>query len=539
MAAAQGQRPQPGAITVPAKPEWTDTGIDLLPGDSCTVFRATGRWSNSLAGPFTDYRGFPNDRTPGLKLPNRLGALIGQVGTGPVVYAGVDATIKATVRGHLLLGMNDNKYDDNREVLYVSLRCDKAPVPIPPATPTAKPTKPTPTPDTRETFEPPNIKTPMPSGRGERKPVPIPNFKGSSPAKAQSWFARYRLKPAIVERPSDQFARGLIFDQQPAPGTDVYIVKEARLFVSTGPPPPAKPTKPTPAPVPIPDFTGWSRVSAEQWLASYGLKAAIDDGSSDRFARGLIFDQRPAPGTDARGVADVRLSISTGPAAPPPTPVPPPVTTPVPTAAPPATPPPTPAPAATPTFDPPAPTTLVPTPVPGTTVVLEPPPAPAPAPAPARAPAPALAAVPLLLGYGDETARVLISNAGFAAPSVSHRLAWSWPGVVLEQTPAPGPAPLTTTIVVTESQSMAAVALGGSLLLVGGLAARVAQKRMKLHHALENAIVTARFGSIEVSAVPDGFPLQAPVVQLTITINPGASAMDGELAVLRTEVRHE
>jgi len=86
---------------------------------------------------------------------------------------------------------------------------------------------------------------------------------------------------------------------------------------------------------------------------------------------------------------------------------------------------------------------------------------------------------------------------------------------------------------------MAAVALGGSLLLVGGLAARVAQKRVKLHHALENAIVTARLGSIEVSAVPDGFALQAPVVQLRITINPGASAMDGELPVIRTEVRHE
>ena len=111
--------------------------------------------------------------------------------------------------------------------------------------------------------------------------------------------------------------------------------------------------------------------------------------------------------------------------------------------------------------------------------------------------------------------------------------------MVLEQTPAPGLAPLTTTIVVTESQSMAAVALGGSLLLVGGLAARVAQKRMRLHHAFENATVTARVDSIEVSAVPDGFPLQAPVVQLTITINPGASAMDGELPVLRTEVRHE
>ena len=170
MAAAQGQRPQPGAITVQAKPEWTDTGIDLLPGDSCTISTATGQWSNAAApAPFSSYRGFANDRTPGLKVANRLGALIGKVGTDPPVYAGADVTIKATAHGHLLLGMNDvpGTYEDNRGYLYVSLRCDKAPVATrrKPATPTAKPT-PTPTPDGRETFEPPNIKTPMPSGRG-------------------------------------------------------------------------------------------------------------------------------------------------------------------------------------------------------------------------------------------------------------------------------------------------------------------------------------------------------------------------------------
>ena len=106
MAAAQGQRPQPGAITVPAKPEWTDTGIDLLPGDSCTISAATGQWSNAAApAPFSSYRGFANDRTPGLKVANRLGALIGKVGSDPPVYAGADVTIKATAHGHLLLGM--------------------------------------------------------------------------------------------------------------------------------------------------------------------------------------------------------------------------------------------------------------------------------------------------------------------------------------------------------------------------------------------------------------------------------------------------
>ena len=113
--------------------------------------------------------------------------------------------------------------------------------------------------------------------------MPIPDFRGSSPLKAQDWFARYGLKPAVDERPSDQFAQGQIFDQQPAPGTDVYVVKEARLFVSAGPPPPVTKPQPPPSkpptsdappvaklpPVLIPDFTGWSRVSAEQWLASY------------------------------------------------------------------------------------------------------------------------------------------------------------------------------------------------------------------------------------------------------------------------------
>ena len=332
MAAAQGQRPQPGAIPVPAKAEWTDTGIDLLPGDSCTISTATGQWSNAAApAPFSSYRGFANDRTPGLKVANRLGALIGQVGTDRPVYAGADVTIKATAHGHLLLGMNDvpGTYADDRGYLDVTLRCDKRPVPNPdrtnPATPPAKPTRPTPTPDSRETFEPPNIKTPIPSGggRGTRKPVPIPDFRGSSPQKAQSWLARYGLKPAIDSGTSDQFARGQIFDQQPAPGTDVHVVKEARLFVSTGPPPPA------PKPVPIPDFRGSSPQKAQSWLARYGLKPAIDSGASDQFARGQIFDQQPAPGTDVHAVKEARLFVSTGPP-PPKKPAPAPARTPVP-----------------------------------------------------------------------------------------------------------------------------------------------------------------------------------------------------------------
>ena len=218
--------------------------------------------------------------------------------------------------------MNDvpGTYEDNRGYLYVSLRCGKAPVATPPATPTAKPT---PTPDGRETFEPPNIKTPMPSGAGARKPVPIPDFTGSSPLKAQDWFKRYGLKPAIEERPSDQFARGQIFDQQPAPGTDVYVVKEARLFVSTGPPAPAR------KPVPIPDFTGSSPSKAQSWFARYGLKPAIDEHPSDQFARGQIFDQQPAPGTDVYVVKDARLFVSTGPP-PPAKPTPAPARKPVP-----------------------------------------------------------------------------------------------------------------------------------------------------------------------------------------------------------------
>ena len=114
------------------------------------------------------------------------------------------------------------------------------------------------------------------------------------------------LKPAIEERPSDQFARGQIFDQQAAAGTDVYVVKEARLFVSAGPPAPAR------KPVPIPDFRGWSPLKAQDWFARYGLKPAIDERPSDQFARGQIFDQQPAPGTDVYVVKDAQPARQRG-----------------------------------------------------------------------------------------------------------------------------------------------------------------------------------------------------------------------------------
>jgi hypothetical protein len=106
-------------VTVPSERDWTDTGIDLLEGDT---FRITAEGtinytSSSTCGPEGGPRSF-RDLIRVLPVNDvGRGALIGKLGEGGVVrafYVGKSNELVAERKGRLFLGVNDDDYSNNR-----------------------------------------------------------------------------------------------------------------------------------------------------------------------------------------------------------------------------------------------------------------------------------------------------------------------------------------------------------------------------------------------------------------------------------------
>jgi hypothetical protein len=87
----------------------------------------------------------------------------------------------------------------------------------------------------------------------------MPKFVGSTAAEALKILVqRCGRKPTIMQGASD-FPLGTVYNQYPAPGTDLALVKGIILYVSTGPSPTPIPTPPqpvTPVTVQVPDVVG-------------------------------------------------------------------------------------------------------------------------------------------------------------------------------------------------------------------------------------------------------------------------------------------
>jgi hypothetical protein len=109
-----GQRER--TINVAANTAWSDTGIDVRPGQTVS-FEATGEvtWGPSRRdGPAGEHNSPSNPNRP---MPNRpAAALIGRVGEGADYFFIGDGTGQIRVRngGRLYLGINDDVLNDNR-----------------------------------------------------------------------------------------------------------------------------------------------------------------------------------------------------------------------------------------------------------------------------------------------------------------------------------------------------------------------------------------------------------------------------------------
>jgi hypothetical protein len=111
----RGSRPTANGIEVPAAVQWTDSGINVTKGQRIT-FAVTGvvafsRSPGDSAGPDGNAQ-LRRDSYPVKGVG--AGALIGKVGRSPAFLIGVGGQpVEMPANGRLMLGVNDDKFDDN------------------------------------------------------------------------------------------------------------------------------------------------------------------------------------------------------------------------------------------------------------------------------------------------------------------------------------------------------------------------------------------------------------------------------------------
>jgi hypothetical protein len=110
-------------VTVPGTQQWTDTGVDLEPGEKITI-QAAGSVQHAPGGPFV---GPDGDNRPELRqfsiLPDSPHvALIGKVNTdGQPFPVGSSLRRTADEKGRLFLGVNDKGVDNNSGTFTASI----------------------------------------------------------------------------------------------------------------------------------------------------------------------------------------------------------------------------------------------------------------------------------------------------------------------------------------------------------------------------------------------------------------------------------
>jgi len=129
---AVGRTTNYGNTAVSSRQSWTDTGIDVAPGELLTI-RASGsiRFSSNSRD-IAEPNGAPGRAaTARAPLPNtEIGALIGRIGNAAPFFVGaqVDA-IRVQRAGRLYLGTNDDVLNDNQGDFRVTVTVSRVPEP--------------------------------------------------------------------------------------------------------------------------------------------------------------------------------------------------------------------------------------------------------------------------------------------------------------------------------------------------------------------------------------------------------------------------
>jgi len=130
------------------------------------------------------------------------------------------------------------------------------------------------------------------------KPVPVPDVTGQPYLNAKSALEGQGFKVTRVDVQSDN-AQGVVVAEDPRPGTDVSKGSAITLSVSKGP-----------ATTQVPDVRQQNQATAEALITSAGLTPSVilqpvTDPSQD----GIVLDQNPAPGADAKSGEVVLITV--------------------------------------------------------------------------------------------------------------------------------------------------------------------------------------------------------------------------------------
>lgn len=117
--------PLAATVRVAADEPWTDTGIDVGPGDRIEIDYVDGMWSPWPGG---SYDAIGSGGDPRCDCNRVMGvshaALIGRLGDGEPFLVGKHWESVAGQGGRLFLGMNDSRQDDNSGWLEVRIRTE-------------------------------------------------------------------------------------------------------------------------------------------------------------------------------------------------------------------------------------------------------------------------------------------------------------------------------------------------------------------------------------------------------------------------------
>ncbi|MCX8064368.1 MAG: PASTA domain-containing protein [Candidatus Hydrogenedentes bacterium] len=134
-------------------------------------------------------------------------------------------------------------------------------------------------------------------------PTNVPNLIGLTVEQAQNALANANLSLGTVDyRCSNQYQVGIIFVQNPAPGTRVLEGSSVDITVSQGP-----------CLTIVPNVVGLNRSEAESQILSRELTIEVIFECNNQVEQGIVFYQEPEPNTQLVTGSKVTIYVSTGP----------------------------------------------------------------------------------------------------------------------------------------------------------------------------------------------------------------------------------
>jgi serine/threonine protein kinase len=132
--------------------------------------------------------------------------------------------------------------------------------------------------------------------------VEVPGVIGKREATARQQLERAAFEVRVRRQFNPDFARGIVFDQRPAGGTEAEEGSVVTIFVSRGT-----------QQVAVPDVRGQSEEEARQTLSNNDLEATVVARESSDQPEGTVIRQSPDPGTKVEKGSVVSLVLSSGP----------------------------------------------------------------------------------------------------------------------------------------------------------------------------------------------------------------------------------